>query len=78
MTAVSQPSICVLIVDDHTVVREGLRTLIGVKPNVKVIGEAADGVHAQLRVVDVPDGVAWEIVDYDGNEQGAATHRTWG
>jgi NarL family two-component system response regulator LiaR len=41
-----QPVIKVLIVDDHAVVREGLRTLIGTEPGMEVIGEASDGVEA--------------------------------
>lgn len=36
----------VLIVDDHAVVREGLRALIAVKPGMEVVGEAADGLEA--------------------------------
>ena len=36
----------VLVVDDHAVVREGLRTLIGTEPGMEVIGEAADGIAA--------------------------------
>lgn len=33
----------VLIVDDHPVVREGLRTVLGLRPECEVAGEAADG-----------------------------------
>jgi NarL family two-component system response regulator LiaR len=36
----------ILIVDDHAIVRKGLRTLISGKPDLRVIGEAADGVEA--------------------------------
>ncbi len=36
----------ILIADDHIVVREGLRTLLGVKPGLEVIGEAGDGLEA--------------------------------
>jgi DNA-binding NarL/FixJ family response regulator len=36
-------SISVLIVDDHAVVRQGLRALLESRPEVKVAGEAADG-----------------------------------
>ncbi len=31
----------IIIADDHAVVREGLRTLIGTEPGMEVIGEAA-------------------------------------
>ena len=33
----------ILIADDHAVVREGLRALIGTEPNMEVVGEAGDG-----------------------------------
>lgn len=35
-----------LIVDDHAIVREGLRTLLGEEPDLELIGEAADGLTA--------------------------------
>ena len=36
----------VLIVDDHAVVRSGLRLLLNAEPDVDVVGEAADGLDA--------------------------------
>jgi NarL family two-component system response regulator LiaR len=36
----------VLIADDHAVVREGLGSLIGLQPDMVVVGEAADGAEA--------------------------------
>jgi two-component system response regulator NreC len=36
-------SIRVLLADDHTIMREGLRSLIEKEPDMEVVGEAADG-----------------------------------
>jgi DNA-binding NarL/FixJ family response regulator len=36
----------VLIVDDHAVVRQGLRMFLGLDPEFEVVGEAADGARA--------------------------------
>src|SRR2546423_14883384 len=36
----------VLIVDDHAVVRQGLRMFLGLDPDIEVVGEAADGREA--------------------------------
>jgi hypothetical protein len=44
---------------------------------VEEMGEAANGEHARLRIVEVPDDAAWEISAYDGNEHIAEVHRTW-
>lgn len=45
---------------------------------VEKLGAKADGACARLKVVEVPDGVEWEIDEYDGNEHIAEKHRTWG
>ena len=36
----------ILICDDHAVVREGLRALIGTEPGMEIVGEASDGEQA--------------------------------
>jgi len=41
-----QPEITCLIVDDHEVVREGLRLSLSRSPNIRVVGEAQDGATA--------------------------------
>ncbi len=38
--------ISVLIVDDHAVVRQGLRTFLDLQEEMEVVGEAATGVDA--------------------------------
>ncbi len=39
-------AIRILIVDDHTVVRQGLRMFLALDPELEVVGEAADGAQA--------------------------------
>ena len=43
--AIGSP-IRVLLVDDHTIVRQGLRSLLESYPNIAVVGEASDGEEA--------------------------------
>lgn len=44
---------------------------------VEELGEKANGRHAELAVVEVPDDAQWEIDEYDGLEHVAEKHRTW-
>jgi len=39
----------ILIADDHAIVREGLRSLIGTEPGLELVGEASDGLEAILK-----------------------------
>jgi len=43
--SISNP-IRILIVDDHAVVSEWLRSFIQIKPDMEVVGEAADRIEA--------------------------------
>lgn len=53
----------VLIVDDHPVVREGLRSFLQLQEDMEVVGEAADGVEALRKVGElVPDVVLIDLV----------------
>ena len=44
---------------------------------VEKIGHEANGPYAKLKVVEIPDGVEWEIEEYDGKEWVAEKHSVW-
>ena len=44
---------------------------------VKTLKEKANGRCSELKVVNIPDDVRWEIEDYDGCEWVSECHRTW-
>ncbi|MFN8535674.1 MAG: response regulator transcription factor [Dehalococcoidia bacterium] len=57
-----QRKIRVLLVDDHTLVRQGLRQLLEIEPDLEVIGEAADGAEVNDRVREFhPDVILMDI-----------------
>lgn len=52
----------VLLADDHTILREGIRFLLAREPDIEVVAEAADGEEAVRRVDDArPDVVLLDI-----------------
>ncbi len=52
----------VLIVDDHAILREGLRALLSYYDDVEVVGEAQDGAESLVRVAELlPDIVLMDI-----------------
>jgi len=54
--------ITVVLVDDHTVVREGLRALLANEPDIEVVGEAPDGRRALALVKQSqPDVVVMDV-----------------
>lgn len=44
---------------------------------VEELGERANGAYSELEIVEIPDGVQWEIDDYDGMERVDEVHRSW-
>jgi hypothetical protein len=44
---------------------------------VKELGDDANDRLAKLEVIEIPDGIEWEIDDYDGIETIRENHRTW-
>ncbi|HEV2537654.1 MAG TPA: response regulator transcription factor [Streptosporangiaceae bacterium] len=56
------PPISVLIVDDHPVVRRGLRVLLEVQDGIEVAGEAGDGVTALALAAELtPDVILLDL-----------------
>ncbi len=52
----------VLLVDDHAILREGLRALLSHYPDVEIVGEAQDGIEAFHLVEELhPDIVIMDI-----------------
>ena len=56
-------AIRILIVDDHSVVRQGLRMFLSLDPELEVIGEAADGAEALKKAHELkPDVVLMDLL----------------
>lgn len=52
----------VLLVDDHQVVRRGLRTFLEVQGDIEVVGEAADGAEGLARAQELrPDVILMDV-----------------
>ncbi len=55
-------SVTILIADDHTILRAGLRSLLNAEPDLCVVGEAADGSQAIILAAQLhPDVVVTDI-----------------
>ncbi|GAA0441044.1 response regulator transcription factor [Leifsonia naganoensis] len=70
-----QRSIRVIVADDQAIIRDGLVTVLGLLPDIEVVGEAADGEQAvALAVAQRPD-VALMDLRMPGVDGVAATER---
>ncbi|WP_291424808.1 response regulator transcription factor [Deinococcus sp.] len=57
------PTVRVLLVDDHAVVRQGLRLFLGLDPDIQVVGEAANGEEALAEAQRLhPDVVVMDLM----------------
>jgi DNA-binding NarL/FixJ family response regulator len=56
------PKIRVLLVDDHAILRDGIRSLLALQEDIQVVGEAADGQEALEKAGQLqPDVVLMDI-----------------
>ena len=65
------PTIRVLVVDDHAIVRKGIRALLSTEADMQVIGEASDGAEALAQAQAMcPDVILMDLVmpEMDGIE----------
>jgi len=67
-TSGEQPRISVFLLDDHEIVRRGLRDLLAAEPDIEVIGEAGTAVSALHRVAALrPDVAVLDVRLPDGD-----------
>ena len=61
--AMAAPSVRILVVDDHTIVRQGLRSILDLEPDFTVVGEAADAEQAVAETARLhPDVVLLDLM----------------
>jgi len=52
----------VLLVDDHALFRQGLASLLSAQPDIEVVGEAEDGIEAQVKAQELrPDLILMDL-----------------
>lgn len=61
----------ILVVDDHAIMREGIRLLLGLQDDIEIVGEASDGLDAIKKTQELaPDVIIMDIAmpNMDGLE----------
>ena len=65
----------VLLVDDHVLLREGLAGIISSQPDMKVVGEASDGLEAIVKALDLRPELILMDIQMPGCDGIEATHK---
>ena len=73
--AKNSPPIRILIADDHTLFRDGLRALLGSVPDTEVVGEAAAGEEAVAHAAALPPDIVLMDIQMPGVNGIEATRR---
>lgn len=60
--------------DDYMAYRTDSRLIAAIE---KIGEEEASGDLSKVRIIEIPDGVNWEIDEYDGIETIHEAHRSW-
>jgi len=74
----SRTPVRVLVVDDHEVARRGIRSVLAGNPNLKVVGESADGEEAVRKTAELrPDIILLDISlpGMSGIDAGRTVHK---
>lgn len=45
---------------------------------IEIFGKKASSRFSEIKIVEIPDDVEWQMGEYDGKEWIAEKHRTWG
>ena len=67
-----------VILSDADIRAKENRTNKDVIAVVEKLGAKADGYFAELKIIEIPDGIEWEVGEYDGIEWIDEKHRSWG
>lgn len=60
--------------DNYLAYRSDQRLIAAIE---KIGEDRASGKMAKVRIVDIPDGIEWELDEYDGIESIHEVHRSW-
>jgi len=44
---------------------------------IEKLGEKANGLYANIKIIEIPDNIKYYIYDYDGKETIHEEHRSW-
>jgi hypothetical protein len=61
----------------HGNILETVRACPSLVAAVKALGRKVNGRFAKLAIIEIPDGIEFEVTEYDGYERVEEKHRSW-